>query len=254
MYSLNENKTGVLNAMSGGPSLINLWFTNPLYEITMYGKEWVLQATYIVVIGFAILPFIIFAGMYASRSRNEEALVVGYSLAAFAVLLLFMYPALLSSQRYVVLPLLVLFFVALSFLIRMPKYLFVIAVIICVLGMTVRVGLYVERPVLSHEEALEAALYVNSRCPSSYECVIMSRTAWTALHSRQEHLPLPYANNTDLLTYARYHNTTFIVIEERALKDWPQFNDFWWLGEERGVWLVYETNTTSKARIFEVTP
>ena len=121
------------------------------------------------------------------------------------------------------------------------------------LAVGVRDASYVMRDVPSHDEATEAGLWIKNRvgaCSLSYSCVVMSRSAWASLHARQEHLPVPYANNSDVLAYARYHGANAIVIEKRALASWPIFDDLWNLDRTGNVTLVYETTNVPPARVF----
>ena len=80
--------------------------------------------------------------------------------------------------------------------------------------------------------------------------MVMSHSAWPAYHARQEHLPLPYANNSEIMAYARHHNATFIVIERRVLEEWPIIEDLWHLNEQKGVWTALDSHTTPIARVY----
>ena len=250
VYGLNENLTGVNNARRDTTSLVSLWLANPIGELQSYGKEWVLQATYLVVIGGALFSFVLLMFFFITRPDKDECLVTSYALLIFAAVLLFVYPALFSSQRHMMLPCVLLFVASFSFITRVPKHWLIVAVIVSLVLIGVRDVRYGLRDMPSHEESWEVGEWIATQCDGHYSCVVMSHSAWPAYHARQEHLPLPYANNTNILVYARYHNATFIVIERRVLDEWSIIEDLWRLNEEKGVWTSYESNTIPRVRVF----
>jgi len=164
--------------------------------------------------------------------------------------LLFVYPALFSSQRHMMLPCVVLFVASFSFITRVPKNWLLAAVIVSVVLIGVRDVRYGLRDVPGHEEAREVGEWIATQCDGHYSCVVMSHSAWPAYHARQEHLPLPYANNSEIMAYARHHNATFIVIERRVLEEWPIIEDLWHLNEQKGVWTALDSHTTPIARVY----
>lgn len=251
-YGLNNESTSVNNARRDSMGIVDLWWADPLGEVTAYGKEWVLQATYVVIIGGGLLSFVLLMFFFPTRPNKDECLVTSYALLIFAAVLLFVYPALFSSQRYVMLPCIVLFVASFSFITRVPKHWLLVAVIVSVVLIGVRDVRYFSRDVPGHAEAREVGDWIATQCGEPYSCVVVSHSAWPAYHSRQEHLPLPYANNSEILAYSRHHNASYIVIERRVLDEWPIIEDLWRLNEEKGVWTAYEAHTTPVARVFAI--
>ena len=51
------------------------------------------------------------------------------------------------------------------------------------------------------------------------DSVIMSRKPWVAFYAERIGIPLPYANYSQMLYYARCHDVSHVVIDERLISE-----------------------------------
>jgi hypothetical protein len=219
---------------------------DPAGQVRAYLDDSVRQLLYIAVIG---VPFFLFV-LYALWRKTPLDTSLAFSLAVYAIILLLMYPLLFSSQRFVVLPILLLMLASAGALLVLPRRLLVLFLIIALVILFVRDLRYVMRDVPSHAEGRDAGLFIKDYCHTDYGFGVMSRSAWPAYYAVGEHLPIPFANVTDLVQYAALYHTRFVVVESAYIFDWPTFASLWHLDNVQGVSLAHETIGPSPARVF----
>ena len=66
-------------------------------------------------------------------------------------------------------------------------------------------------------EHKEAGLWMKDRTPK--DSVIISRKPWVAFYADRIGISLPYANYTQMIYFARYHNANYIVIDKRLISE-----------------------------------
>lgn len=69
-------------------------------------------------------------------------------------------------------------------------------------------------------EHKEAGLWLGGNSPE--DSIILSRDPWVSFYSERIWLPLPYANYSQLLYYAKYHKATHIIIDRRIVELRPE--------------------------------
>ena len=69
-------------------------------------------------------------------------------------------------------------------------------------------------------EHKEAGLWLGENSPG--DSIILSRDPWVSFYSERIWLPLPYANYSQLLYYAKYHKATHIIIDRRIVELRPE--------------------------------
>lgn len=91
-------------------------------------------------------------------------------------------------------------------------------------------------------EHKEAGLWMKDN--ASPESLILSRDPWVSFYSERIWLPLPYANYSQMLTYARYHNATHLIIDKRIGELRPELAFLMDKNEanKNDLQLIYENN------------
>jgi len=103
-------------------------------------------------------------------------------------------------------------------------------------------------------EYKEIGNYIYSINPQPW-VIVMSRKPYVSYYSGSDYATLPYANATDVLEFARRNYVSYIIIDERMLKDWKYYDELLNLNEYKIKFikaeLVYEIEKP-KVKVFEL--
>ena len=102
-------------------------------------------------------------------------------------------------------------------------------------------------------EHINAGLFLKN-VSSGYETLnVMSRKHWVSFYSDSQYTTLPYANSTNVIAFARFHDVDYIIIDERLLGKWEYYADLMDIGRSsKDVELFYEDNSTRELKIFKL--
>ena len=102
-------------------------------------------------------------------------------------------------------------------------------------------------------EHINAGLFIKN-FSTGYETLnVMSRKPWASFYSDSRYTTLPYANSTDVITFARFHRADYIVIDERLLSKWEHYPSLMSMNtSSQDVELVYEDDSLKRIKIFKL--
>jgi len=235
-YGLTEDgkeiKLGV--QIKQGPNIINYIISHPVELAKRYvvnsGKQYL---THIPFIFPPLLILLVGIGLFR-RKWTEERLKKEFCMALFVAYPLLTYPLFFVNSRFLVpiLPIAIIWAAngineLQSWLtenldlkkldcfkqVLLFKNIVVVIIILSLLPMMIIPMSHQDYPV----EHKEAGLWMKEHAPQ--DSVIMSRKPWVAFYAERIGIPLPYANYSQMLYYARCHNVSHVVIDERLISE-----------------------------------
>lgn len=103
-------------------------------------------------------------------------------------------------------------------------------------------------------EHVKLGNFIKNTYSMEYEKInIMSRKPVVSFYSDARFTMLPYANERDVVDFAKLYNVDFIVVDERLLSRWDYYDELLQLDKHfDDIELVYEDLSDKKIKLFEI--
>ena len=266
-FILNDEKNKIKSydeayKTSGTMDLIR----EPADFIKRYVKNAIAEAKVLLILLVPILLPVIFAFFDKDLFRRKELIFI-----IFPLVFLLIYPLYFIDERQVLLALLpIILFSSIGFANSSPAVSFLLnyyqlekniitsffeksikTVIVLILLLRVFVFSYdIDVPY----EYIKAGYFLKNNVTSEYEKLnIMERVPWVSFYSDSRFTSIPYASPSDIINFARLYKVDYIVIGERTLNGWENYNELINMDKYSGdVELVYKDDSVKAIKLLKV--